>query len=250
MTVNKNNISHVCQFFVVSLSDAKPLLGLKSCKLLDILNINDVEIDKTNILKQYSDLFTGLGLVKESYHSCKKRSSSYSCTKESANDYPTKAQKHTLLPGKSYSYLKNFKADTLGTLNGHCRKKDGSLRLCIDPKELNKSVLRQYKTTPSTEKISSKLCGNKVFTVIDMADCYWHIKLDKPSSELCMFNTPYGRYKFNRMPFGISCASDAAQEMNELNFGDIPNVLAIHDDLIIAAKTNAEHDKLFKQILQ
>nr|XP_047137473.1 uncharacterized protein K02A2.6-like [Hydra vulgaris] len=129
-------------------------------------------------------------------------------------------------------------------------KKDGSLRLCIDPKELNKSVLRQYKTTPSTEEISSKLCGNKVFTVIDMADCYWHIKLDEPSSELCTFNTPYGRYKFNRMPFCISCASDAAQEMIELNFGDIPNVLAIHDDLIIAAKTDTEHDKIFQQILQ
>ena len=68
LTVNKSNISHVCQFFVVSLSDAKPLLSLKSCKLLDILNINDVEIDKSNILKQYSDLFTGLGLVKGSYH--------------------------------------------------------------------------------------------------------------------------------------------------------------------------------------
>ena len=52
------------------------------------------------------------------------------------------------------------------------------------------------------------------------------------------------------MPFGISCASDAAQEMIELNFGDIPNVLAIQDDLIFAAKTNAEHNKLFKQILQ
>nr|XP_012565415.1 uncharacterized protein K02A2.6-like [Hydra vulgaris] len=83
-----------------------------------------------------------------------------------------------------------------------------------------------------------------------MANCYWHKKLDEPSSELCTFNTPYGRYKFNLMPFAISCASDAAQEMIELNFGDIPNVLAIHDDLIIAAKTDTEHDKIFQQILQ
>ena len=55
------------QFFL-SPSDAKPPLDLKSCNLLGILNINDVEIDKTNILKQCSDLFTGLGLVKGSYH--------------------------------------------------------------------------------------------------------------------------------------------------------------------------------------
>ena len=129
-------------------------------------------------------------------------------------------------------------------------KKDGSLKLCVESKELNKSVLRQYKTTPSAEEISSKLCGNKVFTVIDMADCYWHIKLDEPLLELCTFNTPYSQYKFNCMPFGILCASDAAQEMIELNFGDIPNALAIHNDLIIAAKTNAEHDELFKHVLQ
>ena len=53
-------------------------------------------------------------------------------------------------------------------------KKDGSLRICIDPKELNESIQRQYKTVPTPEEISSKLCGNEVFTVIDMADCYWH----------------------------------------------------------------------------
>ncbi|XP_065675485.1 uncharacterized protein LOC136091706 [Hydra vulgaris] len=50
LTVKMNNISRVCQFIVVSLSDVKPLLGLSSCKSIEILNINDVEIDKANIL--------------------------------------------------------------------------------------------------------------------------------------------------------------------------------------------------------
>ena len=64
-------------------------------------------------------------------------------------------------------------------------KKDGSLRICIDPKELNECVMREYRTIPTAEQISSQLNGNKNFTVIDMADCYWHIKLDEPSSYLC-----------------------------------------------------------------
>ena len=86
-------------------------------------------------------------------------------------------------------------------------KKDGSLCICIDPKELNKSIKHQYKSTLTAEYVSSTLSGKKVFTVIDMADCYWHIELDAKSSELCTFNTPFGRYKFNRLLFGISCAA-------------------------------------------
>ena len=83
-----------------------------------------------------------------------------------------------------------------------------------------------------------------------MADCYWHIKLDEPSSYLCTFNTPFERYKFNRLPFGLSCASDAAQSMIEKHFGDIEGVLAIHDDLIIAAESFAEHDKILRKVFQ
>ena len=101
------------------------------------------------------------------------------------------------------------------------KKKDGSLRLCLDPKDLNEYILRDFKTTPSPEEISCKLHNKEYFTVIDMRDCYWHIVLDSKSSELCTFNTPYGRYKFNRLPFGICVASDAAQTMVDKTFGDI-----------------------------
>lgn len=64
------------------------------------------------------------------------------------------------------------------------------------------------------------------------------IVLDETSADLCTFNTPFGRYRFNRMPFGISCISDAAQEMIERNFGDIVGVIAIHDDIIIGGRND------------
>ena len=85
-------------------------------------------------------------------------------------------------------------------------------------------------------------------TVIDMQDCYWHIVLDSKSSEFWTFNTPFGRYKFNRLHFGICCASDAAQISVEMVFRDIPGVLVKHDDLIIAFKTRDEHDKTLTKI--
>lgn len=128
-------------------------------------------------------------------------------------------------------------------------KKDGSLRLCLDPKDLNKSIKREHYKPPSAETISSKLNGKRIFSVIDMSNCYWHKKLDEESSYLCTFNTPFGRYKFNRMPFRICVASDVTQRMVDDNFSDIPGVLAVHDD-IIAGKDSAGHDSALKQVLE
>ena len=54
-----------------------------------------------------------------------------------------------------------------------------------------------------------------------MADYDWDIELDQPSSLLCTFNTPFSRHKFNRLPFGISCASDTSQSVIERHFGGI-----------------------------
>ena len=89
----------------------------------------------------------------------------------------------------------------------------------------------------------------KVFTVIDMSNCYWHKELDEESSYLCMFNTPFGRYKFNRMPFGVCSASDVAQKMVDDNFSDIPGALAVHDDIIVAGVDGEGHDTALKLVL-
>ena len=78
----------------------------------------------------------------------------------------------------------------------------------------------------------------------------WHIVLDGESSLLCTFNTPFGRHKFNRLPFGISCASDAAQHMVEKYFGDIYGVTAIHVDLIVGASSIEEHDSILKKVFE
>ena len=83
-----------------------------------------------------------------------------------------------------------------------------------------------------------------------MSNCYWHKKLDEESSFLCTFTTPFGRYKFNRLPFGICVASDVAQRMVDDNFVDISGVIAVHDDIIIAGKDTAEHDSALEQVLE
>ena len=157
--------------------------------------------NKASILEQYNDVFTGLGKVEGVYHI------SVAETASPVIHAPRKVPPLSIMP-KLKSTLKRLEdASVISKVSKPTswvnsmvivEKKDGSLQICIDPKELNESIQCQYKTVPTPEEISSKLCRNEVFTVIDMADCYWHIKLDQPSSELCTFNTPYSRYKFNR----------------------------------------------------
>ena len=88
-------------------------------------------------------------------------------------------------------------------------KRNGSLRLCLDLKDLNKAIKRKHHKIPSIQEISSELTGEKVFGILDLKDGYWQI--DQESSLLCTFTTPFGRYRFTRMPFGISSASEVFQ---------------------------------------
>ena len=126
-------------------------------------------------------------------------------------------------------------------------KPNNTLRLCLDPPDLNQAREREDFKPPSLEMISNTLNGCKVFSVVDIAYCYWHQKLTEKSSFLCTFNSPFGRYRFKRMPFGISCASEVAQKMVEKHFGDISGALPVFDDIITGGKNEQEHDLILRE---
>ena len=111
------------------------------------------------------------------------------------------------------------------------------------------AIERERYEIPTPADVQSRLSGMRVFTVIDMQDDYWHVKLSPKSSYLCTFHTPWGRKCFLRMPFGISSASEVMQKRNEEAFGDIQDVHVIADDLIISAKDETEHHAIFSKIV-
>lgn len=131
-------------------------------------------------------------------------------------------------------------------------KSDGNIRICLDPKELNSVIEREYYLIPKFENIREKLLNKKFYTVLDIKQGFWHIKLDPASADLCCFSTPFGYYKFNRLPFGLSCAPEAFIKLNQKYFGNIdPENIAIYfDDIVIATKTEQEHDMLLKLIVE
>ena len=91
-------------------------------------------------------------------------------------------------------------------------KEDSSLRLCLDPKDLNKAIKRNQWYARTLDDILPELAQSKFFTVKDVTSGFWHVPLDLRSSLLTTFNTPWGKYRWLRMPFGLKVSGDVFQE--------------------------------------
>lgn len=91
-------------------------------------------------------------------------------------------------------------------------KKDGSLCICLDPRDLNTAIKRSHHKTPTQEEITHKFAGSRYFSKLDAKNGYWSVKLDEASSFLTTFNTPFGCYRYLRMPFGLVMSQDVFQQ--------------------------------------
>ncbi len=122
-------------------------------------------------------------------------------------------------------------------------KKSGSVRLCVDLKPLNRSVLRETHPLPKVDETLAQLAGAKTFSKLDANSGFWQIPLSQSSRLLTTFITPMGRYCFNKLPFGISSAPEHFQRrMSELLTG-LQGVLCQMDDILVFGKDEAEHDQ-------
>jgi hypothetical protein len=86
-------------------------------------------------------------------------------------------------------------------------KKSGSLRICIDPKPLNAALKRERYQIPVIDDLLLDVMDACVFTKVDLSSAFWHLELDEKSSVLTTFATPYGRFRWLRLPFGLNVSS-------------------------------------------
>ena len=135
-------------------------------------------------------------------------------------------------------------------------KKDSKLRICLDPRDLNAAIQREHYQLPTIEDIASRLSGAKVFTVLDVKQGFWHIPLEEQGSYMTTFNSPFGRYRWLRMPFGISSAPEVFQRNMHQLIEDLDGIEVIADDFLVYGKGNsneeaiADHDKNLQAFLQ
>jgi len=112
-------------------------------------------------------------------------------------------------------------------------KPDGSIRFCLDPKDLNKALLRPKYQMPTLDEVLPDLSKAKCFSVFDAKDSYHQVQLDEESSFLTTFWTPFGRYRYLRMPFGICTASEEYQRRQHEVLEGLEGVTVIADDILV-----------------
>lgn len=128
-------------------------------------------------------------------------------------------------------------------------KPSGQVRLCVDLKKLNAAVKRERYILPTLEDVISKLSGARVFSCLDAASGFYQIPLHENSQELTTFVTPFGRFCFKRLPFGISSAPEIfMRKMTELLEG-LEGVFCYMDDVLVFGKDSKEHDSRLEEVL-
>ena len=102
---------------------------------------------------------------------------------------------------------------------------------------LNTHVFCETHPLPKVDDVLGQLGGAKIFT----NSGFWQISLAKDSRLLTTFITPYGRYCFNKMPFGISCAAEHFQRRISQILEGLPGVVCLFDDILIYGQDEKQH---------
>jgi hypothetical protein len=261
---------HTLEFEVVD-SDVKPLLSAETCQKLQFLQVlvNDKhDIDTvvheemsvnacSNIFQEYADVFEGIGCLEGSYHIEIDPSAKPII-------HPPRRVPVTLKDSLKKELDRMVKEEIVAPVNDPTDwvssmvtvVKPNKLRICIDPKDLNQAIKRSHYPMPTIEEVATKLSNAKVFSVLDAKSGFWQIKLDEESSKLTTFNTPFGRFRWLRMPFGICSAPEEFQRRMNITFENLKGTAVIADDLLVFGEgddietARKDHDQNLRNALQ
>ena len=256
---------HDAEFFVVE-SDGPAILGLPSSRALRLVTVHcDVHTKtgpKTEKLKTIQDASDLQGLYPDNFKGIGHFPGELHITlQEGARPVIQPPRKYPvqLLDEIKAELEKMENLDVIPKVTeptdwvnalAFSRKQSGGLRVCLDPRALNKCIKRTHHKTPTVEEITNRLNGSKVFSKLDTKHGYWSIKLDYESSLLTTFNSPCGRYRFKRLPFGLNIAQDAFQQCMDSILSQCPGTIGITDDIIVHGKDEEEHDRNLHHLMR
>jgi hypothetical protein len=132
------------------------------------------------------------------------------------------------------------------------KKKDGSMRLCVDYKQLNKVTIKNKYPLPRIDNLMDQLVGACVFSKINLRSGYHQIRVKLDDIPKTAFRTKYGHYEYTVIPFGVSNAPGVFMEyMNRIFHPYLDQFVVVFiDDILIYSKSEEEHADHLKVVLQ
>ncbi len=255
MPCKYGNENHEETFYIANVN-GPVIFGLPTCTRLGLVKMQCAVTttataktqqitDLDDLIKRYPNHFNGIGNLKKMYRLILEDNA------KPTRHPPRKAQ--IQLREKLQKELKRMvdldvirpvdePTDWVSSIT-YVIKEDGSLRICLDPRDINKALRRGQHHTPTMEELSHKFTGATVFTKLDAKSGYWAVPLDPASQVLTTFNSPFGRYCFKRLPFGLKTSQDVFQHAMDEILQDLPGVVSIADDITIFGRTEEEHDE-------
>ena len=231
-----------------------PLAGIPTIRKLNLISeINSVDNRKEDIVAQFPELFHRLGCIKGSYQiELEEEVKPYSIMTPRRVPVP-------LLPKVKCELEKMEREGGISKINeptDWCSgmvvvpKPNNQVRICVDLTKLNRYVKRERHILPSVDHVLAQIGDAKIFSKLDANSGFWQIELSPDSSKLTTFITPFGRYKFNRLPFGISSAPELFQKKMLEILSECDGVVGLIDDLLIYGKTEEEHHRRLVTVLK
>ena len=124
------------------------------------------------------------------------------------------------------------------------------IRLCVDMRGPNRAIQRERHVTPTIEEVLADLNGAKLFSRLDLNNGYHQLLLDESSRYITTFSSHIGLWRYKRLNFGISCASEIFQNTIRITLQGLEGVLNVSDDILVYAGNQDQHEKRLRAVLE
>uniref|UniRef100_A0A1X7SIK7 Reverse transcriptase domain-containing protein n=2 Tax=Amphimedon queenslandica TaxID=400682 RepID=A0A1X7SIK7_AMPQE len=216
------------------------------------ITIQEVTRDKNSIVTRYPELFRGLGRIEGLY---------LNKLQDTAMPHAVNTPRRVPIPLLPEVKCELKRMERLGVIS----KVDGptdwcsgmvvvpkpgdGVRICVDLTKLNRFLKKERHLLPSVEHVLAQIGDAKIFSKLDANSGFWQIELSPELSKHTTSITPFGRYMFRRLPFGISSAPEFFQKMGEI-LCDCKGIVGLIDDVLVHGKTEKEHESRLTAVLE
>ncbi|XP_062569364.1 uncharacterized protein K02A2.6-like [Saccostrea cucullata] len=214
--------------------------------------IKEITKEASTIVQEYSDLFVGLGKLKE-----------FQLKLHVDNTVRPVAQPIRRLPyhmreavGNKIDELENL--DVIEKVEGPTpwvsplvcipKPKQNDVRICVDMRQANNAIMRERFPIPNVEETLQEMNGATCFSKLDLKSGFHQIELEPDSRNITTFVCHKGLYRYKRLMFGILCAPEIYQRIIQQVLQGITGCKNISDDIIVFGKTKEEHDKALREV--